>query len=314
MTTDWKVLTRGDLAKFDDTATEVILTAMERGGIGRISNRGHATIRHPDGIRTMSVTRDSSIRKAHNMRGDLRKLFPEPPATQANGNSKDATMMQNDLRLPAFTDVQLPEATNNLAPDDDDALIPCPAKKCDAVFVTDGAKYAHIRDEHATCEWPGCDSGPNGEPFVGTTKQSVAGHVQVTHRGSKPWLLRDPAKRKDVARKATETKRRKREALAAAEAAENAAEVESATVPAPPAKPELAPTEPKKMTAAPEHRGLPSKAVEHKPMSDAAKLRAIRELLGEDPRIAKLEARLAELQAHLDLVREAVGLDQPKKK
>jgi hypothetical protein len=312
MSTGWKRLTRGDLAKFDDTATEVILTAMDRGGIGRISNRGHATIRHPDGVRTMSVTADSSIRKAHNMRGDLRKLFPEPAtngATEDKDTAKESTMQENHRR-PTFTDAELPQATNGAVAD----VILCPANKCDAVFTTPGARYAHIRDLHVTCEWPGCADGPDGTAYVGRNKQAVGGHVQVAHKGAKPWLQRDPSKRHEIAKKASATKQRNREARLAAEAAAAEKLVEATTVPVASTEPELVPTEPRQVTATPEHRGLPSAAVTHKPMTAAAKLKAIREILGEDPHVAQLEARVAELQAHLDLVREAVGLDEPKKK
>ena len=65
----------------------------------------------------------------------------------------------------------------------------------------------------------------------------------------------------------------------------------------------------------PEHRGLPTVAVPHKPTSPAAILAAIRDLLGPDPRVNALERHVGELEAQLSLVREALALDvQPAKK
>lgn len=308
--TGWKKLTRADLrGNFDDTSTRVILTAMNRGGIGRVSNRGHATIRHPDGVRTMSVTRDSSSRKAKNMLGDLQRLFPEPD-NSTTVSTKDSTMHQ-DL-TPPFTDSELSAAANALSMfTPPETLMPCPAKRCDREFATEGALYRHISDEHVVCDWPDCNLGPDGKAFVGDTKASTNGHISIQHKGNKPWLHRDPSKRHDVAVRAAATRAAK---IAAKNAPSPATKTPApATAPAMPPAPAVMTEEPKR-TSASEHRGLPSTPVNHKPMSDRAKLNAIRELLGEDPRVAKLEARIAELQAHLDLVREAVGLDDPKKK
>ena len=72
----------------------------------------------------------------------------------------------------------------------------------------------------------------------------------------------------------------------------------------------------------PESRGLPSGGVTHKSTSDKQKLALIREALGEDPQVAKLRAENAklqskvdDLQAQLDLVAQVLHLDgAPKKK
>lgn len=322
--TPWKKLTRADLQGcFDDIGTKVILTAMDRGGTGRISNRGHATIRHPDGVRTMSVTRDSSSRKAKNMWGDLQRLFPEEPATTPTSavNNKENSTMHEDLRRPPFTGIELPAATtgnDSLLTPVEGQLMPCPAKRCEREFATDGALYTHVRDDHATCSWPGCDLGPNGTVFVGDTANAVAGHTNIRHRGNKPWLNRDPSKRAESAQKAAATKAAKRAQSATPQPAPVSTTAPNGKVPSATTVAETRQRQDSARAAESErtveHRGLPSGTVTHKPMSDRAKLNAIRDLLGEDPRIAKLQAENAELRAHLELVREAVGLDDPKRK
>lgn len=58
-TGEYRRLKRGDLTGFDKTATALVLEASEHGWIGRLSSKGHAIMRAPDGETTMSVSRDS---------------------------------------------------------------------------------------------------------------------------------------------------------------------------------------------------------------------------------------------------------------
>lgn len=333
--TKWKKLGRGDLTKFDDVATKAVLTAMERGGIGRVSARGHATIR-AEGGGTMSVSGNTSAPHAvQNIQADLKRLFPEPAP-------KDPTM-NGDTR-PAFTDATfaLPQATINgngrstMEPDELEKLLPCPAKGCDKEFVTEGARYAHVRDEHATCEWEGpddehddptyrCDLGPDGTAWVGLGKAAIAGHVAIKHRGNRPWEHRDPNQRAASAKKGAATRAKNaatarakeagRQQLVAASAGTTVGEHRaSLDTPSEKKQPKARNDSPANSdTTTREHRGLPQGDVKHRPTTPAAKLAAIRELLGEDPRVAVLQAKVEELQAHLDLVREALNLDIPKK-
>jgi hypothetical protein len=336
--TRWKKLTRGDLTHFDDIGRDAILTAMERGGIGRVSGRGHATIRGAAGG-TMSVTRNTNGRVADNIRSDLQRLFPE--STQNGTPTKDkGQQMQNDSitdRAEQIYRDPMDDGPTQVAPPAEDALRPCPAKGCDKEFYSTLALNTHIETDHAVCTWEGpdvehdnpdyrCDLGPNGVAFVGgglNPRQSVAGHVNIQHKGNKPWLMRDndPAARKASAKKGAATRAAKYGTKA---------EVEAKPEPEPPITaykdrdgwhpvPEPAPTPPPVAKVAeskqPEHRGLPTGTVQHKPASPAAKLAAIRAILGDDPKVAALQAEVEELRAHLDLVREALSLDSvPSKK
>lgn len=71
-------LTRGDLTTFDGEAKELILKAMERGCVGRVSSRGHAILRNNTGG-SASVPRNmtSPNRTAQNTRADVKRLLAE---------------------------------------------------------------------------------------------------------------------------------------------------------------------------------------------------------------------------------------------
>lgn len=287
--TRWKKLTRNDLTTFDDFATDAVLTAMARGGIGRVSGRGHVTIRASEG-RTMSVTRNTNApHTKQNIQADLRRLFPEINGTPHNEESR----IMPDLTI-------LPQTDGALAVADEEPFLTCPVTKCDKVFVTEGARYRHVEDDHATCKWPGCDMGPGGTAFVGMNGSAVAGHTNIQHKGNKPWLARAEAVRNG-------TLKRKPKKTAAAP-------VKAVKVAAPKPEKVLASVAVAESNEQPEHRGLPTGEVKHKPLTDAAKLREIRKLLGEDPEIKRLRARIAELEAQLELVAEVLHLATPTKK
>jgi hypothetical protein len=63
-----------------------------------------------------------------------------------------------------------------------------------------------------------------------------------------------------------------------------------------------------------EHRGLPKGEVKHRATTPAAKLAAIRQILGDDPRVAQLQAEVDELKAQLELVAEVLHLAPTQKK
>lgn len=299
--TSYKKLTRADLRNFDDLATEAVLVAMKHGAVGRVNSNGHAFIRAATG--TMSITRDISSKPndAKNVQRDLRRLFPE---IRQNGSAKKDANMQSQVS-PTFTE------SSDQVTMTEEQLLQCPAKGCDKEFATEGARYSHVRDDHATCSWEGpdvthddpnyrCDLGPNGSPFVGKNGMSVAGHANIYHVGNKPWEKRDPAKRLEAAKKGAATRAANRQA-----AVNGANETVVSAVPDAAAKPAAKPVE----QPSQEHRGLPTGEVKHRPTTPAAKLAAIRAILGEDPKVAQLQAEVDELRAHLELVREALNLD-----
>lgn len=59
MAEKWTRLTREDVPGFDKTMTEIVLEMGEHGWVGRLSSKGHAIMRAPDGVTTHAVSRDS---------------------------------------------------------------------------------------------------------------------------------------------------------------------------------------------------------------------------------------------------------------
>ena len=323
--TTWKKLVRKDLTTFDDNATRVVLAAMGQNAVGRITGRGHAFIKAPNGGGTMSVSRDTSAPNClKNVEADFRRLFGAQQESTTKDESK--ATMHTDSRYMPFTDVPYPSANGKkdgeatVAPSND-LMILCPAKGCEAEFVTEGAKYTHIKKEHFECthrelpgvsedKWPAsCTFGVDGTAHVAPSAQSLAGHVNVHHLGNKPWEHRDPAKRSEAARKGAATRARNAGRPVVAEVKRVAVPVVSV---------EKRPDGVLVADSTPEHRGLPTGDVTHKPATDAAKLREIRKLLGDDPakdaEVVKLKARIAELEAQLELVAEVLHLANPAKK
>lgn len=81
-------LTRLDLKAFDKRAADLVLETMEYGWLGRVSSKGHAILRAPDGQTTMSVARDSDRSTGANARADfdrwLRTAEPQTQETLSN--------------------------------------------------------------------------------------------------------------------------------------------------------------------------------------------------------------------------------------
>jgi hypothetical protein len=154
-------LRRVDMKGFDQRAQNMVLMAMERGGVGRISTKGHAILRSPNG-QTMSVSRNTAAgnRSFQNMEADFRRCFGDLPAEEG------ATHGSLALAPP------LPE----LAQRDPD--LECPLDSCEAVFVTEGARYDHVQKKHYPCKEPGCQR-------VFDKANKASGHYNITHGRSR---------------------------------------------------------------------------------------------------------------------------------
>lgn len=165
----WGRLTRRDLRGFDDSAKAAILYAMDRGGVGRISRKGHCVLRSPSGD-TMAVTSNSNKSKQV-VAINVKRLFPDIPekaiSTVPDGTQKDGSAMKVTVKQ----------------------WLSCPVKGCEETFATEGARYSHIDSAHAKCTEPGCQVtvGDYTGPHVAQNKRGRAGHVNVAHRGVKPW-------------------------------------------------------------------------------------------------------------------------------
>lgn len=236
MSTGWRVLTRQDLKAFDDDQTKAVLYAMDNGGIGRISAKGHAIIRNTTG-QTMSVSRNGAARTKQNTAADLCRLFGAPV---------DDVPARQPRALHAAP--PQPETAST-----DEATLACPANGCEATFVTEGARYSHVERNHPhRCDRPGCG-------FATDSSRGLVTHRRIVHEG---W-----APRRGV--KDTKPRRRRTDQ-----------------------QPQQPAEDPKPVP--PVRTG-----------QDAETLQAIRELLGQDPRIAQLQERVTQQQQTIDaLVRE----------
>lgn len=164
---EWRVLTRRDLGGFDGYATRAVLYAMEHGGVGRITNRGHAFLRAPDG-RTMSVS-PSSRKSKQVIEINVRKLF---------GNGEEISNSEEEEVVTETTPQEKEDATTATV-SMIEPTIHCTVKGCPAVFVTEGARYSHLYSAHHVCKEPGC-------MFAHDRTQSVAAHHRIVHEGVRP--------------------------------------------------------------------------------------------------------------------------------
>lgn len=156
MSTGWRKLTRKDLRTFDEDMTKAILYAMDCGGVGRVSNNGHAILRNNTG-QTMSVSRSASGgSRKQNVARDLCRVFGAPVEDSKPSSDDSTAVTPPDLRQPVGP---------HPAEQADEPKLPCPANGCDETFVTEGARYSHANTQHHVCPEPGCGFAsmkPNG--------------------------------------------------------------------------------------------------------------------------------------------------------
>lgn len=162
---EWQKLTKRDLTNFDDYGERAVLYAMKHGGVGKISNRGHAMIKTPSG-EIMGVAPDT--RKARQVIAiKLRDLF-------GNGGLVDIDEEAAAERVRRSRAAQAAAAAVSPVRLDDEPTHGCYAPECDAVFVTEGARYAHIHKTHEVCPEPGCW-------YTRDDLRSVRAHARTAH-------------------------------------------------------------------------------------------------------------------------------------
>jgi hypothetical protein len=150
-------LSRVDLKGFSRQSQTLVLMAMERGGVGRVSNKGHAILRSPTGA-TMSVSRSyTQNRGLQNTEAQWVRVFGELPIEETQGS------------------LALVRDTHPLVPPKEHPMLECPVESCEAEFVTEGARYTHVHKEHYPCKHPGCFK-------VYDEPRKASGHYSVTHR------------------------------------------------------------------------------------------------------------------------------------
>lgn len=284
---EWRPLTRRDLRGFDDGACDLILKAIGYGAVGRISQKGHALLRGPDG-QTMSVSRNTGMgnRGRQNAEADFVRIFGAYEQEEKQAVGQNLTLVRKE---------QTVANTHPLVPPEEHPMLTCPAKDCEAEFVTEGARYTHIQKQHFPCREPGCDR-------VFTKKSAEQGHFNLSHgvvKRNRATVVKCPEPGCDyegtpgglgghtnqVHRKGQAPKGRKSQAKAPT----------TNRVPQKSASSDSAPT------------------VQVKAPDAETLLARVREALGVDPRVAELEAQLSEarrraddLEAKLALLKEAL--------
>lgn len=189
---NWGSLTRADLKGFDPVAIGIILGAMDRGAEGRVSRKGHAILRAPGGG-TMSVPRDTN--KARQVLPlTFRNIFGVTPEQAA------AERTARDTEDPAVK-ARLLDITEEPTPTDPDPTLECRAEGCEAVFVTEGARYTHEAG-HVPCR----NRHDEGQPCqrIFTTPQGESLHHKRVHLGM--TARRGPGRAKKASAKKAVTK------------------------------------------------------------------------------------------------------------
>ena len=194
----------------------------------------------------------------------------------SSGGSRMQNVARDITRLfgaPGTVEQPRTAGTSALAavPDEKSApseIIRCIAKGCAETFVTEGGRYAHVEQSHFRCREDGCNA-------AFTTPQGVAGHRRIVHEGHKPRKGRGPKQ------------------MAAAKTTEPPLPVQPETPPAP-------------ESAKPEPEPAPDVVHDEAVHYDAMQvLERVREALGDDPRVATLQERVAQQQRTIDgLIRE----------
>lgn len=231
----YHALGRRDLGGFNEEAIAIITAATNLGATGRVSNRGHAIIRGPNG-QTMSVSKDptKANRGLQNQLSDFRRIFGMEP-------SEALKRKEGPVPTTAIPQQQ------GVKP----SLIRCEAKGCNQTFVTEGARYSHVQRDHVPCRVPGCQ-------FPAVDKRGEAAHYRMHHKGEAATQRQGKPAKKEV-------------------------EVT-------PAVTETRTTELEKQ------------------------LSRIRDVLGPDPRVKDLQARLEECHARNEVLKKELGELQAKLK
>lgn len=167
MTTEWTTLTRKDLSGVHPTMAEIVIEAMNRGGVGRISSKGHAILRAPESNGTMSVPpKVNRGRTLPNCQADFNRLFGGTPLLEKKEVPRTAVA------------AALVEAAKTIKTTPS-VMVKCEVTGCDREFPTAGALYGHVQKNHHPCPEPGCTR-------AFTSAQGASLHLRRAHKGFTP--------------------------------------------------------------------------------------------------------------------------------
>lgn len=156
---EWKRLTSNDLRSFDDRARNLVLRAMDLGAVGRVSTKGHVIVRAPNGA-TLSVSRTlkASNRGRQNVEAQFARAFPNAGEGVPTQRTEGSLALVPDHQPAALTEPTLE----------------CTVEGCEAMFVTEGARYSHTEKEHYKC--------PHGCGKAYADQRRLNGHVNMSHK------------------------------------------------------------------------------------------------------------------------------------
>lgn len=326
---EYRTLTGQELTVFDKESTAMVLDAMEAGVLGYVSKRSHAILRNAAG-NTMSISRKMALpnRSAQNTRAQYKRFM----------NDHREFLKEHPEEQPATVDEPLP------ASEVDDGSWFCTL--CQLPFPLSE------KDNHMTQTHPGytfCTYQVDGVPCGALVKKNGMGpHIRLAHKvtheeriaAGKKAAATKRANREAREKEAAEEQRQAMEVLAepfadqitdeqAAEAIERDEKEKESVSERVNRAIESVKEEPALITdeQIAEELAKPAPPAEYfdplKNVRDAVGIvNKIRDLIGQDPRIAELEAQIVtlteerdaaiksyeELEAKIALAREAFGL------
>lgn len=149
---EFKKIGKRDLTVFDDEATQLVMEMMDAGWTGRLSQRGHAIMRAPDGQATHSISRDSLRgRSGRNARAIFERWKLQHAKAQSSVESNIIQMHSTGFEV--F-----------------DRLV-CP--DCERVFQTPQGLSAHRKAHN---QWQTC-------PECGMPAKVMGQHYRFNHPG-----------------------------------------------------------------------------------------------------------------------------------
>lgn len=187
-TTDTRdTLTPTDLAPFDDSSTELIRALEAEGWRGRVSSRGHAIMRAPDGTTTTSVSRDHDKNRrtrqnawAEFHRWQAAKAATPPPTPE---DAPMATVLVCPTCQATFPDAKALGAHMNTSHEPMRPAHLCP--ECGDVYWSSQALSLHLVKKHPDSDaLPPADPTPcteDGCPYVGRSRQALTQHLRAVH-------------------------------------------------------------------------------------------------------------------------------------
>jgi len=185
-TTDTRAtLTTADLAPFDDEAVRLIRAMESEGWRGRVSSRGHAILRAPDGVTTASVSRDHDKHRSTRQNAwaefERWRRRATPPPTPEDASM--ATVLVCPECQATFPDAKALKVHTREAHKPMRPAYTCP--ECGEIWWSPQAMRLHLVRKHPDSDsLPPADPTPCTEPgceYVGRSHGALNVHLRQVH-------------------------------------------------------------------------------------------------------------------------------------